>query len=145
MGKWKLFAALSLYRNAITRISIQWTKQRIKVGKHRKLSKTTSQVGLLVYTSGLVAPRELESVHRFVCHSRENFNVKCTLKIFTNYPLPMLLLSCCWQVTSACGLDLWPFISWSMVIHGGSHIQPLHQVRRSYGYLFLSYEFWYFP
>jgi len=30
-------------------------------------------------------------------------------------------------------------------MHGGLHIQPLHQVWKSYGYLFLSYEFWYFP
>jgi len=41
----------------------------------------------------------------------------------------------------------WPFTfwPWSVLLHGGSRRQPLHQVWRSYGYPFLSYEFWYLP
>ena len=46
-------------------------------------------------------------------------------------------------------VTLWPwpltFWLWSVLIHGGSRGQPLHQVSRSYGYLFLSYEFWHLP
>jgi len=38
-------------------------------------------------------------------------------------------------------VTLWPwpltFWPWSVVIHGGSRGQPLHQVWRSYGYPFL--------
>jgi len=33
----------------------------------------------------------------------------------------------------------------TVVIHGRSRGQPLNQVWRSYGYPFLSYEFWYLP
>jgi len=33
----------------------------------------------------------------------------------------------------------------SLLIHGGSRGQPLHQVWRSYGCLLLSYEFWHLP
>jgi len=44
---------------------------------------------------------------------------------------------------------LWPwpltFWLWSVVIQGRSHGQPLHHVWRSYGYPFLSYEFWHLP
>ena len=38
----------------------------------------------------------------------------------------------------------WPltFWLWSVVVHGGSRDQPLHEVWRSYDYPFLSYEFW---
>jgi len=39
-------------------------------------------------------------------------------------------------------LTLWP---WSVAIHCGSRGQPLHQVRRSYGYPFLRYGFWHLP
>jgi len=39
-------------------------------------------------------------------------------------------------------LTFWP---WSVVIHGGSHDQPLHQVWRSYGYPIFSYGFWHLP
>ena len=39
-------------------------------------------------------------------------------------------------------LTCWP---WSAVIHGGSRGQPLHQVWRSYGYPFLSYDYWHLP
>ena len=39
-------------------------------------------------------------------------------------------------------LTFWP---WWVVIHGVSRDQPLHQVWRSYGYPFLSYEFWHLP
>ena len=46
-------------------------------------------------------------------------------------------------------VTLWPwpltFWLWSVVIHGGSRDQPLHQVWRSYGHPFLSYEFWHLP
>ena len=46
-------------------------------------------------------------------------------------------------------VTLWPwpmtFWLWSVVIHGGSRGQPLHQVWRSYVYPFLSYEFWHLP
>jgi len=46
-------------------------------------------------------------------------------------------------------VTLWPwpltFWLWSVVIHGGPGCQPLHQVWRSYGYPFLSYEFWHHP
>jgi len=57
------------------------------------------------------------------------------------------LIYCCWYVTWPCVLDLWPltFWPWSVVIHGGSYDQSLHQVWRSYGYPFLSYEFWHPP
>jgi len=45
-------------------------------------------------------------------------------------------------------VTLWPWLltlwSWSVVIHGGIRDQPL-QVWRSYGYPFLSYEFWHLP
>jgi len=40
-------------------------------------------------------------------------------------------------------VNLWPwtltFWPWSVVIHGGSHVQPRHQVWRSSSYRFLSY------
>ena len=36
-------------------------------------------------------------------------------------------------------------LTWSVVIHGGSRGQPLHEVWRSYGCPFLSYEFWHLP
>jgi len=40
-------------------------------------------------------------------------------------------------------VTLWPglltFWPWSVVMHGGSRGQPVHQVWRSYGYPFLSY------
>jgi len=38
----------------------------------------------------------------------------------------------------------WPLTFWpcSVTIHGGSRGQPLHKVWRSYGYPFLSDEFW---
>jgi len=39
-------------------------------------------------------------------------------------------------------LTFWP---WSVVIHGGSRGQSLHQVWRSCGYPFLSYKFWHLP
>ena len=46
-------------------------------------------------------------------------------------------------------VTLWPwpltFWLWSVVIHGGSRGQPLHQAWRSYVYPFLSYEFWHLP
>jgi len=46
-------------------------------------------------------------------------------------------------------VTLWPwpltFWPWSLVIHGRWRDQPLHQVWRSYGYPFLSYEFWHLP
>jgi len=46
-------------------------------------------------------------------------------------------------------VNVWPwpltFWPWSVVIHGGSRVQPLHQVWRSYGYPILSYKFWHLP
>jgi len=46
-------------------------------------------------------------------------------------------------------VTLWPwhltFWPWSVVIHGRSRGRPPHQVWRSYGYPFLSYEFWHLP
>ena len=46
-------------------------------------------------------------------------------------------------------VTLWPwpltFWLWSVIIHGGSPVQPPHQVWRSYGYAYLSYEFWHLP
>ena len=54
-------------------------------------------------------------------------------------------LSVCAEFFSA----LWPwpltFWLWSVVIHGGSRGQPLHEVWRCYGYPFLRYEFWHLP
>jgi len=46
-------------------------------------------------------------------------------------------------------VTLWPwpltFWPWSVVVHGRSRGQPLHQVWRSYGYPFFSYKFWQLP
>jgi len=46
-------------------------------------------------------------------------------------------------------VTLWPwpltFWPWTVIIHGGSHGQSLHQVWRSYSYPFLSYAFWQLP
>ena len=65
------------------------------------------------------------------------------LKFFTNYPLPSysFLDAWCWYVMWHCALDLWPvnLDQWSTVMAGHIFIvQPVHQVRRSSGYLFLS-------
>jgi len=63
------------------------------------------------------------------------FKVDTTIRCVV---LALLLLIC--YVT----LCPWPstFWSWSVVIHGGSYGQSLYQVWRSYGYPFLSSEFW---
>jgi len=67
-----------------------------------------------------------------------NFEVGTTIRclVMTSLLLIRYLSLLPWGVT---------FWSWSVVIHAGSHSQPLHHVCRSYGYLLLSYEFWYFP
>jgi len=54
---------------------------------------------------------------------------------------------CCCYVAWPCDFDLWPltYWPWTVVIHGRSLDQPIHQVWRSYAYPFLSYELWRLP
>ena len=86
-------------------------------------------------------PTDLESVSRdarIALTVSTKFEVDTTIRC-----LVIALLLLIRHVT------LWPwpltFWLWSVVIHGGSRDQPLHQVWRSYGYPFLSYEFWHLP
>jgi len=83
-------------------------------------------------------PTDLESVSRdahlavTVC---TKFEVDTTIRFLV---IALLLL------ISYVTLWPWPltFWLWSVVIHGGSRDQPLHEVWRYYGYPFLSYELW---
>jgi len=43
---------------------------------------------------------------------------------------------CAWP----CDVDLWFFWPWTIVIYGGSRVQPCHQVWRPYDYSFMSCE-----
>jgi len=66
------------------------------------------------------------------------FEVDTTIRCLVIALLPLIRYVTLWPWP----LTFWP---WSVVVYGGSRGQPLHQVRRSYGYPFLSYEFWHLP
>ena len=64
-----------------------------------------------------------------------------------DYPLPSYSIIAAHTLRDLVTLtfDLLTLVSASLVVHGGSRAQSLHQVWRSYGYTFLSYEFWQLP
>jgi len=103
------------------------------IGKHGKLSKTTLQVH--ISTSGLVHLWSKKVCHMYH-HSCWKFPpaIRCLVIAFL---LPIHYVS------------LWPwpltFWSWSVVIHDGVTYSTPPPSWRSYGYLFLSYKFWYCP
>jgi len=66
------------------------------------------------------------------------FNVGMTIRCLVRALLLLIRYVTLWPWP----LTFWP---WSVVIHGGSRGQPIHQVWRYYGYPFLSYEFWHLP
>ena len=91
-----------------------------------------------ISTSGLI---DLESVSRdahLVMKVSTKFEVDMTIRCLVIALLLLIRYVTLWP---------WPltFWLWSVIIHGGSWSQPLHQVWRSYGYPFLSYEFWHLP
>jgi len=129
-GKWKPFAVLSLQEcnnPGFRRITIQWIKQR-KSWQTWEVVKNEFISTRFYFRSS--SPREPESVTRFARHSSENFQREIHVENFHQlsvaYVIAVLLLI--YYVS----LWPWPFISWSVVIHGGSHIQRLHQVWRSW-------------
>jgi len=83
--------------------------------------------------------------HIFTVHAQKRLFMNFRLKYWHHHSVPWPRFP--YRVRYIC-VTLWPwpltFWHWSVVIHDGSRGQPLHQVWRSYGYLFLSYE-WHLP